>query len=332
MTADRLLIVLPTWVGDSVMATPVLRALRSAFPNAHITAAVRHGVDTLLAGCPWCDDIFRVTFRGTLGPFSETAAIRARRPDTIVLLPNSLRSALGIRFAGAARRIGYARDRRGFLLTHAIAPPSQKPISAVDYYAQLVETAFDIRVTDRRVELLVTPEEARKADALLAEVSAFPLVLNPGANNPSKRWKSENFAAVARRFLKQGRSVVVSGGPKERELVAEIVQRAPGAIDLIARGIDLGGLKGVLARAACLLTNDTGPRHIAAALRTPVVTLFGPTDHRWTTLVDVQERLLLAEPFLTPDTFADRHPQSCVMDRIAVGDAIEAISSIARAN
>ncbi len=326
------MIVLPTWVGDSVMATPALRGVRASFPDAHIIGAVRAGIDTLLAGSPYCDEALRVSFRGMLGPWTDTAAIRARRPDSILLLPNSLRSALGIQFSGAAKRMGYARDGRGMLLSRAFPPPSTKPISAVDYYAQLAEQAFDIRIEDRRVALVSTNDEAAKADALLQGAQPAPLVLNPGANNPAKRWSSEKFAAVARVWMDSGKSVVVTGGPKERALVADVVQRAPEAIDLVARGVDLGGLKGILARAACLLTNDTGPRHIAAALGTPVVTLFGPTDHRWTTLTGVQERLLLAEPFLTHDTFADRHPDSCVMDRIAVRDALEAIRSVARAS
>ncbi len=324
------MVVLPTWVGDSVMATPVLRALRGAFPDAHITAAVRAGVDALLDGSSWCDEIFPCSFRGWLGPCSNSATIRAKRPDDIVLLPNSFRSALGVRWCGARRRIGYARDGRGFLLTDAIVPPASKPISAVDYYANLVEQALHIKIEDRRLSLCATSVDNAKADVLLAGARAFPLVLNPGANNPAKRWSAESFAAVARKFLQAGSSVVITGGPSERELVRKVIELAPGSIDLLARGIDLGGLKGVLSRAGCLLTNDTGPRHIAAALGAPVVTLFGPTDHRWTTLVDARERLLLAEPFLTPDTFADQHPQACVMDRIAVRDAIEAIRSIQR--
>ncbi|MHC5114978.1 MAG: glycosyltransferase family 9 protein, partial [Planctomycetota bacterium] len=80
--------------------------------------------------------------------------------------------------------------------------------------------------------------------------------------------------------------------------------------------------------AALLVTNDTGPRHLAAALGTPVVTLFGPTDHRWTTLADIRERRLLAEPFLPAELVADRHPKVCTIDRIEVEDVLAAAAGM----
>ena len=90
----------------------------------------------------------------------------------------------------------------------------------------------------------------------------------------------------------------------------------------------LSSLKAVIQRAAVLITNDTGPRHIAAALGTPVVTLFGPTDHRWTTLCGVRERILLAEPFLPEELVADRHPKSCAIEKISVQDVVAAVDGL----
>ena len=96
--------------------------------------------------------------------------------------------------------------------------------------------------------------------------------------------------------------------------------------------LDLGVLKAVIAEAALMVTNDTGPRHIAAALGTPAVVLFGPTDHRWTTLPGsrITERLLLAEPFLPEALTADRHGDSCAIDRISAGDVTEAAAQLLR--
>ena len=84
----------------------------------------------------------------------------------------------------------------------------------------------------------------------------------------------------------------------------------------------------ILAGAALAVTNDTGPRHIAAALGTPVVSLFGPTDHRWTILPDIVERRILSEPFLPEEHLADRHPQRCRIDRITPDDVFAAASAL----
>ena len=97
---------------------------------------------------------------------------------------------------------------------------------------------------------------------------------------------------------------------------------------LCARGLTLGSLKAVLRRAALLITNDTGPRHIAAALGTPIVALYGPTDHRWTTLQAARERSVLAEPFLPEELVADRHPKACAIEKIAVEDVVHASLSL----
>jgi len=122
---------------------------------------------------------------------------------------------------------------------------------------------------------------------------------------------------------------VITGSPGEREVLTSVHRAAKTPlIDLSERGVTLGSLKAVIQRAALVITNDTGPRHIAAALGTPVVTLFGPTDHRWTTLHDVRERILLAEPFLPEELVADRFPRACAIEKIAVGDVVVAAESL----
>jgi len=121
----------------------------------------------------------------------------------------------------------------------------------------------------------------------------------------------------------------VSGSPGERDLAGEVVQAARWpVVNLVDRGVALGALKAVVARCALMITNDTGPRHVAAALGRPVVTLFGPTDHRWTTINHRRERILLAEPFLPESSIADRHASFCAIDRISVGDVLASAKSL----
>ena len=105
-------------------------------------------------------------------------------------------------------------------------------------------------------------------------------------------------------------------------------ETAPGVIDLTQRGSTLGALKAIVRRSSLLVTNDTGPRHLAAAFDTPCVALFGPTDRRWTLLPDPIERHLLAEPFLPEDRVADDYPAACSINRISVGDVLHAAESL----
>lgn len=362
----RLLVLMPSWVGDVTMSTPLLRALRTARPQMRIASLLRPGLAAILDGSSWIDERFTAPMRGAAGPWTGLRAARAFRADAVLMLPNSIRSGLAS-LALARIRIGYRTTGRTWTLTHACARPATIPIPAVDLYATLGEFALGEHIEDRRTELHATDAERFAATRLLddTDASAPPppppdrdadrrerrwLIVNPGANRSDKRWPADRFAEAAARISREhGLHVAVTGAPSERELVASVVaglitHGAVRAVDLVERGISLGSLKGVLQRAALLLTNDTGPRHLAAALGTPSIVLFGPTDHRWTTLAsDLQQRgadargrvdaatssirpdrLLLAEPFLPGDRMADRLPGVCRIERISVGDAIDA--------
>jgi len=345
--AARVLILLPSWVGDVTMITPVLRALRTALPNARLATLARPGLSPILDGVPWVDQRFEARMRGIAGPWTGIAAARAFNADAVLLLPNSLRSGLAsLRLA--PRRIGYATQLRSWTLTHCVPAPSRRlPTPAVDFYAALAEHAVGTTITDRRIELFVTDAERAEADRLLDGLDRFVLV-NPGANRADKRWPAESFARAAHAIASEhGLGVAITGSRAEAPLVASVVASlaraatdatagivAPKVVDLVARGVSLGSLKAVIQRASLLLTNDTGPRHLAAALGTPSVVLFGPTDHRWTTLAPAQrsrDRLLLAEPFLPEPLQADDFDDVCRIDRISVEDVVTAANSALRA-
>ena len=326
-----LLIVCPSWVGDSVMATPILRAARLFLPEARLIVAARCGLDGLLGGAPWPDELITLDMGGLLGPLRAAGAIRRRRPQAALLLPNSFRSALAVRLSGTPIRVGYDRDGRGMLLTHRLAVQrSTAPTPAIEYYARLGAYALGTETLETDMELFVSDEEAAAAEKLLADVDGPFIVLNPGASKPEKRWPAARFAEVADALHKShGLRAVVSGSPGEKDILDAVVGAADSpVINLARRGVNLASLKAVIKRAALMITNDTGPRHIAAALGTPVVSLFGPTDHRWTARPRVSERILLAEPFLPDDLIADRHPKLCAIDRIGVSDVIAAAEAL----
>jgi len=334
ITSSRILsIVMPSWLGDTVMATPVLRACRERLPKAKLVAVLRPGLGEVLRGLPWLDEIVEVDSKGMGGAWRLGRTIRGTAADAVLLLPNSFKSALGARFSGIRTRVGYARDSRGWLLSHPIPLKSKKsiaPTPAVGYYAELARQALGVLTIDQRLELAITNDQQAAGEALLHDVGSCFMILNPGGNRTDKRWPPERFAAVADHLAKKhGLAVVVNGSPGEREVIGAVkaAARTP-IIDLSQRGVTLGSLKAVVKRASLMITNDTGPRHLAAALGTPVVTLFGPTDHRWTTLGCPHERLLLAEPFLPEELVADRHAKACAIDKISVADVLAAAEQL----
>ncbi len=365
----RLLVVLPSWVGDAVMATPALRRLRDAMPGAFIGALARPGIDQVLAGLDLIDEIHVERRSGVLGPKFIAARLRPRRYDTALLLTNSFSTALTARVAGIPRRIGYDRDARRLLLTDPLPAPRAAPHTgsgkwaitpAVNYYWTLVGALTrdeppppppDQPLTNARVplvlpegvrmELAVTDAERAEAGDLLDRAGITPdqqfAVLNPGGNNPAKRWPPERFAALADHLARvHGLRVLVNGSPAEQELcasIAALAQTGPAALPDL--GVTLASLKGVIQRARLMVTNDTGPRHIAAALGVPLVSLFGPTDPRWTTIPvlptqtgEPSESILVADPDLPVDQSANDHPDRCAIEKISLECVVAAADAL----
>jgi heptosyltransferase-2 len=315
---------MPTWIGDVCMATPTLRLLRDRLPeDASIIAAMRPGMTPLLQGLPWLDDIIECDPRGLAGPWRAGSRLAAVKPDAILVLPGSWRSALTARLSGARKRIGYARDARGWLLTDAVKPPDRsQPVATIAWYAQLVDPTTEAGLP----EFAVTDSDRADAAEVLPPHFKHYAVLVPGANRTDKRWPAERFVEIANRLhSSRGWSIVVAGGPSEQSLCGEVASACAGpVVDLAAAGSSLGALKAIVAEAQLMITNDTGPRHVAIGLGTPVVSLFGPTDHRWTLMPEANECRLLAEPFLPESLVADRCAAACAIDRITIEDVYQA--------
>jgi heptosyltransferase-2 len=296
---QRLLVVLPTWVGDVVMATPTLRALRQLYPQAHIAYLIKPYARSVIDGCPWCDAMIADDTR-LIGTASR---LRRERFDAAVLLPNSFRSALLVRLAGIPRRIGYDRDARGLLLTDRLLPLRDGlryvPYPALRYYLAVAEY-LGAADPDPAMALFTQPQDDEAAGRLLADAGvtrdAHPLVmLNPGGRyGQAKLWHADRFARVADRLIDEhGATVLVNGAPSERAVLDEVHKAAQhDLVDLPSRGSNLTLLKSLVKRCDLMITNDTGPRHFAAALNVPVVTVFGPTWPEWTTIDFAQERIV----------------------------------------
>jgi heptosyltransferase-2 len=286
----------PNWIGDAVMATPAVRALRQHFPDAHFVGILRPYIAGLLEGCPWLDEQIRLDAKG---PWAHrwpavAAGLRRANVDWAVLFPNSFRSALVAWLGRCRRRVGYCRYARSWLLTDRLQPIRDlkgrlTPSPVIDAYNRLVEP-LGCPLPSYRMELFTTPQDEAAADRVWQkagfEQQTEVVCLNPGAAfGSAKHWPTEYFALLARKLVDQrGSGVLVLCGPNEQDLAREIVKGAcrPSVHSLAQHPLSLGLTKACVRRADLVITTDSGPRHFAAAFERPVITLFGPTHIAWT--------------------------------------------------
>lgn len=323
-TPQKILVVQPSWVGDAVMATPTLRALRSHYPNAEIAYLLRRYVKPIYTGMPWADRL--VTYRtgktrakAGKGLFDLAARLRSARFDMAILLPNSFKTALLCKMARIEKVVGYDRDGRGFLLSDKLLPQKDRgkfvPFPIVRYYMGIAQY-LGSHERDMSLRLFVTESE-RRAAAQVLQRSGLPLdlerpaaagraplvILNPGAQyGAAKCWLPESFAQLADKLATDlGATILLSGAPKERPILDAILRHMKTTpVDLSTKGLSLGALKEIIRRCDLMITNDTGPRHIAAAFEVPVVTIFGPTHPEWTEINFDRERKVAVKVFCGP--------------------------------
>ncbi len=279
-----------------MMATPALRCLRLNFPKACIDVTLLPYVRPIIEGAPWFDNIIELPFRGRetslRARMDYLNRLRSNQYDMAIILPNSFSSALLAFLSGAKHRIGYARQGRNLLLTHAVPAPRAGgkfiPQPMVDYYLRLCEEAGAI-AGSKKTELFVDENSERQAEQLFEKYKLggdkMIAALAPGAAfGSSKLWNPQNFArladALAERFNCQ---VVIVGGPKERAIAREIAAAArSNPANFVEENMSLHLLKSISKRCDFLITVDSGPRHFAVAFDKPVVVLMGATDPRYT--------------------------------------------------
>jgi heptosyltransferase-2 len=304
---QRLLVVVPNWVGDVVLATPLLAALRARFAGARVTYLMRRHVSEILAGGGWHDDElywpqaprgtipartwWRLTRGGPVGLVRLARQLASERYDLALLLTNSLRSALVAWLAGIPRRVGYAREFRSPLLTDALEPlrlgGDYVPVPMLAYYAELAR-AVGCDDVDNRLRLVVTPDQETGGRALQAHYGLTPrryAVVIPGAKfGAAKCWLPERFAEVCDGLHeRRGLTAVLAGSSDEQPLLRRIAGLARGPVVVCENpATTLGTLKPLVRDAAVLVCNDTGPRHYGLAFDVPTVTIFGPTFQEWT--------------------------------------------------
>jgi heptosyltransferase-2 len=292
----KIAVFLPNWVGDAVMATPAVRALRERFAGAHLIGVMRPYVAGVLEGLPWLDSVL---FLDGGGPWScrwpaVAASLRRENVDSAILFTNTFRSALTAWLGRCRQRVGYVRYGRRFLLTDRLEPKRDPrgrlmPSPVIDAYNRLVER-LGCADPGYRMELATTECDEKAADRVWRQgrLDTRPEVicLNPGAAfGSAKYWPAESFIGLAQRLVdERGSGVLILCGPAERDLARRIATetRRRGVHALADHQLSIGLTKACVRRADLLITTDSGPRHFAAAFGRPVVSLFGPTHIAWT--------------------------------------------------
>jgi len=283
------------WVGDAVMTIPALRELRRLFPQAHITLATRSWAKDLFAGAEFIDELLVHEGSGLRSVVQQVREWRRRSFDLAVLFPNSLETALVASLARVPLRIGYATDGRQALLTHPLGLPEwHSSKHEVFYYLQII-AELEWRLKHEQTFLNTQPDASleissgRKAAARdflrshgvehIGDCSML-IALCPGSiNSRAKRWPAERYAALADRLIEDLQAeVILIGSSAEAEVTGDVRRQMRNQPVVLTGQTDLAELVAVLSQVDLLITNDTGPAHIASALGRPTLVIFGPTN------------------------------------------------------
>lgn len=299
----RIFIRAANWVGDAVMSTPMIRAVRRRFPTARMVILAKPWVAPVFEGSPDLDEIMIYDaagrHSGVPGILRLSREVAARRFDLAVLVQNAFEAALIARLANIPRRLGYIADGRGALLTHGVPRTrAMKRRHQIDYYLGITEAA-GIPTCGRDMTLRILPRERAAADRILAEQGIsdrHPLLgVNPGAAfGSAKRWPVNRFGELCRRLRAAipELQVAVFGGPGEEKLGEAVrVLAGQGAVNLAGR-TSLRMAMALIERCRLFVTNDSGLMHVAAALAVPQIAVFGSTDHTTTSPAHRDSRMI----------------------------------------
>ena len=286
-TYRRILISRMKFIGDIVLTTPVIRSVRVAFPDAYIAYMGEKETVSLLEHNPHLNEVIPFDFsRPTILEQSRVALLLWRRKfDLAVDLFGNPRSALLTYLSRAKTRVGLERRGRGTLYTVQVRDDGG-PKTAIEFHNQFIK-AIGIEPTSSKTEIFLTGDEKREAGIYLKwrgygstplDMTKPIIGIHPGATWPSKKWLPERFAELADMITARlGAQLLLTAGPNDGETVKDVLKRSFSNMMLIS-GLPLRQLAAIISLCAAYVTNDVGPMHIAAAVGTPTIGLFGPGE------------------------------------------------------
>jgi len=328
------------WVGDAMMTVPALREIRRLFPEAHITLATRPWAKGLFSGAEFIDELQVHEGSGLRSVVQQVREWRKQSFDLAILFPNSLETALVASLARVPLRIGYATDGRQALLTHALELPEWRSVKhEVFYYLQIVaelewlikhEQTFFNRQPDGSLNIS-SGRQAAARDFLRSHGGGSSndgrvlIALCPGSiNSRAKRWPAERYAELGDRLIEELQAEVILIGSAAEVDVSHAVSRQMRKQPVVLTGqTDLAQLVAILSQVDLLVTNDTGPAHIASALGRPTLVIFGPTNPLTTRPFSPYGQVLRQPPDCAPCMLRDCPIDHRCMTAITPADVFE---------
>ncbi len=272
---------MPNWLGDCLMALPVIGSLKKKYPDMVIDLVIKESLSSLADLLPEVDKVFALSENKATG--RRAALLQARREgyDFMVVLPNSFRSAWELWPSNTPVRIGYAGSLRSFTLTHSPKRPPKHSLHQADYFINLVKSVFP--GLDRHNANIRIPQQADMESKRLLGTHEKPLVgIGFGASyGAAKMWPADRFANLIDKLSPRAQ-IILLGSVPEREVENEVLGMTNSNPASLVGKTDLPVLAAVLKKLDLYITNDTGPMHLASALGVPVIGLFGPTSPKET--------------------------------------------------
>lgn len=286
---SRVLIKTVNWLGDIVMSLPAMRALRRAYPDAHLAVLIKRELASFFDGAKWLDEVIPYSIAAGLGGLNDrrkiVGEIRARHFDLAVLMPNSFESALWVTAAGIMHRAGYAVDARRAMLTHKASPPRDALEGhQVHYWLAMIRETLGIQGEADDIAIAAEPSHVATMRKWLRERRRRPdaplIAIAPAAAyGPAKEWPAAKFAAVVDALAdKIGAECVLVGAPSERAKCEEVAALSSSGALVSAGETSIGELIALLSISSGFIGNDSGCMHLAGALGIPTVAIFGSTN------------------------------------------------------
>jgi lipopolysaccharide heptosyltransferase II len=281
----KILIVNVNWLGDVLLSTAAIRAIKKSYPRSFLACMVVERCVEVLENNPYLDEIIifdeTALHKGIIAKIKFTQELKKKNFDIVFLFHRSFTRTLITFLSGIPERVGYYTKKRGFLLTKKIELPN-KGIHRLEYYLNII-TSCGIKSDGKYCDFFISDHDKKYASEFFKNENIqdndFIVVINPGGNWQPKRWPEENFAQLCQRLIQELKAkIIISGSSKDITLANRIVSLMRSRPMISAGKTTLKQLGALMQRSDLVISADSGPMHIAAAVGVDLIALFGPTS------------------------------------------------------